>query len=254
MPNEKIETRQNEILLFIKSNGEVTLDHICRNLNLSVSTVRRDVRKLRESKEIVKIGKELYTALQMLNSHPLLDKHSTIFEKLAESVINTFTESDILFIGSGKNNNYLCDGLIKSKSSFTLITSNVNHASILRRQNQHGVYLLGGEIRPTTGDVDGTLAINMLREYRLDVAVFTCRSIISDRGIFLDGYSDYSLIKTVIEQSRKVIVIAEKECFDRPTSGAILPFSLVSTIYTEKAVDPLYINQLLNKGIKIIQV
>ena len=53
-----IDTVNDTVLHFIKQNNQITATEICQKLNISLSTAKRRIKKLKESGKIERIGSD----------------------------------------------------------------------------------------------------------------------------------------------------------------------------------------------------
>lgn len=53
-----IDTVNDTVLHFIKQNNQITATEICKKLNISLSTAKRRIKKLKESGKIERIGSD----------------------------------------------------------------------------------------------------------------------------------------------------------------------------------------------------
>ena len=86
------------------------------------------------------------------------------------------------------------------------------------------VILAGGLVRRTDGGIVGEAAVDLIRQFKVDHAVIGV-SAIDDDGALLDfDYREVRAAQAIIENARKVILVADAIKFTRSAPVRIAPY------------------------------
>ncbi|MEA4895575.1 MAG: DeoR/GlpR family DNA-binding transcription regulator [Oscillospiraceae bacterium] len=150
MEYEQIQLRRQSVLQLIKSKNVTTIEEIITQLNLSDSTVRRDIKWLEEKKEISRFHGGVSP---VNNEYDVFEVRNKLFVEEKEIIANyaaSFVENnDIIYIGGGSTMVRLAAALAKRTelSNVMVVTSTMNVAAMLAgRRKQFKVVVLGGEL------------------------------------------------------------------------------------------------------------
>ncbi len=229
--------RQKKIYDYIKIHRVVYLQDLAEYTQVSLPTVRRDVKKLELDGKIILLnggGVKLSEQLDHSVSNRLevnLEEKLLICTKAA-SYIN---HNDVIYLGPGTTENYLIP-FLKDKD-ITVVTNGIFHARKLVEHDIKSV-IIGGKLENSFSITYGPSVFN-----EISAMNFTT-SIIGASGVSPHGVSsfdkDVSVInKKVIEQSKINILVVDSTKFNKDS-----PFIFASVddfdyiITTDKAHIP----------------
>jgi len=253
MTSAKTLLRRQNILSMIREYGEVSLDEISRMFEISQATLRRELKALEDEGEVFRLNRNTYTT----NSYHYRESTSFLKNKthlqIAKAVVESLDNNTIIFLGPDLINETVSEVLCTSKHGLTILASNLKHATILRNQNMHDIYLLGGCIDPKSGVLTGPLTEKIISEIISDVAIFGCKAINPEKGIIFDTADEAQFVHKVINYCRKLFILADHSQFSRETCGAVFPFNKVDSIFTDKISESEVSENFKDLGIKILQ-
>lgn len=197
-----------EILIERKTVDVATL---CRLLQVSDVTIRKDLDRLEEEKFLTKIhgGAILSEGVddrffQNKETVPFYKEKQRIVEE-AVKLIGTF---DNIFIGPGSTC-YLLAKMLLGRNNVRVITNNINALGILYNSVKK-VNVVGGEIghRDNMMFSSGNDGLPELDGIHLNKAFFTYNGVDPDVGFSLDEMVLVNLYEKVASISREIIVLA----------------------------------------------
>lgn len=162
------EERYSVILEQVRQNKSVTLTALCRLLEASESTVRRDLTLLDEKGLVKKVhGGAISTderSIKLVEHY--VDSKSKMFTEaktaIARFAASLIDDGDFVFIDAGTTTEKMIDFL--PDKNVTFVTDALPHAKKLA-QRGFRVYIPAGEIKLTTEAIVGAECVSSLQRY-----------------------------------------------------------------------------------------
>ncbi|MGQ9799853.1 MAG: transcriptional repressor AgaR [Ignavibacterium sp.] len=247
--------RRAKILDLLNNQGQVSVKELSNNFNVSEVTIRNDLSHL-EKKGLLTKTRGGGLKLQRVGVDQKLSEKAKIHSKekqaIGKKAASLINDNDTIIIDSGTTTEEIVKNLT-GKKNLTVITNGLNIASQLIRDDIK-VILLGGIIRSTSFSVVGPIAENSLKNFYCDKCFIGVDGIESTTGIFTPILEEASLNKLMIENSKEVIVVTDSSKFKRKSFCFISPIEQIDTIITDTKIPQDELQNLLNKGIKVILV
>lgn len=212
--------RENEILELLNETEYATVDYLARKMNISSSSIRRDLKNLEERGLVnrsyggVKIANATGKCIPFsLRSHENSLQKKQI-AKAAAALINT---GDIVFL-DGSSTAYFVAELLPAIGGVTVITNSIDVISYLSRYDVK-TYCTGGEISNENKAVlTGGYAQDFLSRIRADVAIFSVQAV-SANGDFFDCYSEEVAIRNqMLKNARRRILLCDSSKWNRTST------------------------------------
>jgi DeoR family fructose operon transcriptional repressor len=162
--------RRQNILAELKSDEVIYVEELAKNLNMSVSTIRRDLKILVDEGQIVSLRGGAVKLKTGSYEIPLQTKQLLNVEtklKIAQYAASLVMDGEVIYIDSGTTTLYMLKYLKKKK--ITVVTSNTQAINELVDSNITSI-ILGGEISKTLGSVVGPIAEKLLQNMFFDRA------------------------------------------------------------------------------------
>lgn len=246
------EERQKRIEEVLVNREFVSLDELSEEVDVSISTVRRDLAVL-ESKGILRRthgGARLITprsdefAFSTRDTHQLEEK-----EAIGQACAGLIRSNQSVIIDAGTTVYHVARYL--QEKSPQIITNSLPVAQLLAASPWVELVLSGGVVYPRLGVLLGPLAVESFSKIHADVA------IMSAGGITLDGLTNsHSLMidtqLAMMHAAAKVIFCLDHTKFERSSVATLCPLDPVDTIVTDAAAPPGLVGQLRARGIEVI--
>jgi DeoR family glycerol-3-phosphate regulon repressor len=231
--------RQNQILEIAKLSGRVTVEGLADHFGVSAQTIRKDLNELCErglldrvhggaivSSTVENVG---YEARRLIAR----DAKRAIGAAAAALIPN---EASIL-INIGTTTEEVAKAL-RHHTGILAITNNINVANILRTQAHNQVIIASGVVRHSDGGIVGDAAVEFIRRFKADYAVIGASAIERDGDLMDYDYREVSVARTIMENARKVILVADATKWERTAPVRIAPISEVDALVTDRLDDP----------------
>lgn len=210
------EERQNFILEKIKRDNMVKIKDLEQELNCSISTVRRDLLELEEKNLLVRIhggAKRIYTLAEELEVKEKSTKNVQEKVSIAELAASYVNENDVIFLDAGTTTYEMIPFLQRIKG-LLVVTNGVKHADYLI---DHGIsaILIGGQIKPKTKAIIGSVALSQLAQYRFNKSFLGINGIDIEFGYTTPDPEEALLKNKAASLSNKTFILADHTKFDK---------------------------------------
>lgn len=155
--------RQEKILEMLSGNEIIFTNDIIKNLDISVSTLRRDLMKLESDNKIILLhggGVRLAQKTIEMNISTKLELNKDIKEKIARKAASFIEEGDVIFLDPSSTN-YLMIPYLVGKH-ITVITNSISHINQLASLDIPCI-MVGGSIKKTTNSCIGPITEQTLK-------------------------------------------------------------------------------------------
>lgn len=225
--------RRDLIIALLSEKEALSAAELSRRLEVSVQTIRADLRDLDEAALVRRRNGKVRLRQQSENIGYLPRESIARQEKqrIALAVKNLIPQGARVALGTGTTVEQCARFLASHKDLF--VASNNIHA-VCALQNAPGVSvdMAGGSVRMRDLDMIGAAALEFFAGYRVDYAVFSCGGL-SPLGAVLDYNSDeISARKAISGCANKTVLVMDSEKFGLDLAcqhGHVWDFDVVVT-------------------------
>lgn len=256
------EDRLQFILDILKENKRTTLEHIADELDVSVSTIRRDVHLMvkrglaQHLRGGVIIPKNDLRFAHHSDVHKRLQETVDAKKSIANAVASCITGNETVFLGGGSTMVYIAQKLA-SKDPLTIVTLSLLVAQELTSYNQHRVIMLGGELNHQELVFYGILTDSALNQLRVDTAIISPGAVNANDGIMTEELYSVSSLRKVIENAKRYIIVVHHSKLNQISTAYLSELTRVDILIVDN--DPSLgkqhkslIDEIQAMGIKII--
>lgn len=195
---------------FIEREGETSIDEISNlNLDVSASTVRRDLKTL-ENEGIISvyyggiIKKNKYYVEQKIENKRKTNMDAKI--RIAKYAASLVKPDETIFLDSGSTVSEMIRYLDKSVK---VITTSID--IVLNNVNNLEIHLLGGKVSEVRNSVYGISTINQMADFVFEKAFLGANGISEKYGITTPSIEEAMLKKRVIENASNVYFLIDNQ-------------------------------------------
>jgi DeoR/GlpR family transcriptional regulator of sugar metabolism len=246
------EERQHRIGEYLQEVEFASLEEIARQVDASVSTVRRDLTILETSGGIrrthggarIVVPKSDEFAFSARDTHQLAEKEA-IGRACADLI--GFHQSIIIDAGTTA---YHVARYLESKAP-QIITNSLPVANLFASANRIEVIVSGGVIYPRLGVLVGPLAVEAFRKIHVDVA------IMSAGGLSLEGISNshgllIDIQRAMIQAARRVIFCLDHTKLGRQSILPLCDLNSVHTLVSDQGAPAELVQALRDRGMEVV--
>lgn len=250
-----ISKRQNDIMSRAKKHGRVMVEDLAARFDVSVQTIRKDLNDLCARNLLVRthggamispsVANLSYAARRFLAA----DEKKAIGRAAAELVPNSAS----IFINIGTTTEEVAGALIDHQN-LMVISNNLNVVMRLHDKRNIETVVVGGVVRYSDAAVVGEQAIDMIRQFRVDIAIIGISAIEADGHLFDYDYREIRVAQAIIENARQTILVADGSKFQRTAPVRLGHISQVHTFVTDQLTSDEFRTVCDTHGVRIVEV
>jgi DeoR/GlpR family transcriptional regulator of sugar metabolism len=246
------EERRNRILELVRVRGFASLPDLAHELEVSESTIRRDLDQLEETREARRThGGVFYTGPSPKLPH-FEQRQTTQWEKkrqIARRASTLIEEDDTVLLDGGSTTYELAQLLVGRV--LQVVTNSLPVASLFTASGRADLVLVGGYVHAGSGVSLGPYANQMLAELNVR------RAVLSVAGINERGYYNSNLLLVETEQAMmraadEVIVVADSSKFGRRSLAHLCPLGGIDTLVVDDEISEQWRGKLAAAGVKLV--
>lgn len=210
------EERQAEIVRLVNSSGAVSVQDLVNYLDISESTVRRDLLALDQEGLLKRIhggAKAVACPAYEANMESLQEKysfHMLAKRRIAQYAAGLIQKDDFVYIDAGSTTEQMAEFLIDSAATF--VTNSLPTAQKLGR-NGVKVYILPGRVKEKTEAIVGSEMRSMLTRYHFTKGFFGTNGISLSEGCTTPDDEEAACKHAAVKQCRKRYILADASKF-----------------------------------------
>lgn len=235
------EERFKSILKLLSQKGSVAVSELTKELNISESTIRRDLNTLDEMGKLHKVhggatklsdGYDSYEEDMPTKTHLHIEEKRRI-GAYAAGLIN---ENDFVFIDAGTSTEYMIDFIEVKEAVF--VTNGISHAVKLT-QKGYQAYVIGGQFRSRTEAIVGVEGVNCMQKYNFTKCFLGANGISKDGGFSTPDLNEAYIKMEAVKRSFASFVLADHTKF---LKSSPVTFASIGqcVIITDQLVDASY--------------
>ena len=232
--------RHSAILAYLSRQGTATIAELCDLLDISESTIRRDIIELDRLGLLNKVfggATAIDEGYRTEMPSPIEDNHYTKNKAvIAEKAASLIQENDFVYIDAGSTTAMMLEFITVRRAIF--VTNGLRAASGLA-QRGYNVSVIAGQIRSTAGAIVGTEAIYCLERYNFNVGFFGTNGISIQNGYTNTDISESRTKTAAMARCQRRYVLADHHKF---SSNYRVIFAKLSdaALITDQVPDPEY--------------
>jgi DeoR family transcriptional regulator of aga operon len=248
--------RHQHIMSRLQKEGYVKVLDLCKELNVSSVTIRKDLQLLEDKKLLYRThgGVTLnnpYTADRPVNEkEKIRSNEKTLIGQAAARLIE---ESDCIIIGSGTSVLALAKE-IHPKGTLTVITAALNVSLELIHHPEIEVIQLGGMLRKSSSSTTGPYAEKVLDDFSCNKLFLGVDGIDVEFGLTTTNAMEAHLNRKMIAAAQKTIILADSTKFGKRGFGRICGLEEIDQIITDSGISDHMSKTLRGMGVELTVV
>ncbi|SDD75726.1 DeoR/GlpR family DNA-binding transcription regulator [Niabella drilacis] len=245
--------RHQHIIDSLKKKGIVQVLDLCRELDVSSVTIRKDLQFLEDKNQLFRTHGGATLSNPYIGDRPVIEKvsiQSTEKEKIGQYAAGLIEPNDCILIASGTTVFYFAKH-IHPKGNVTVITAALNVAMEIAHHPGIEVIQLGGIMRKTSSSVTGIYAEKILEDFSCSKLFLGVDGIDLEFGLTTTNMMEAQLNRKMIAASRKTIVLADSSKFGKRGFGKICGLEDIEQIITDSNISQHIVDELRAGGIEV---
>lgn len=227
--------RRQRILELARQRGFVSIEALAEQFSVTPQTIRRDINALCAQDLLRRyhggaglpssIENEPYPTRQV---RQLAEKR-----QIAELVAEAVPERASLFINIGTTTEAVARALVR-RERLRIITNNLNVAATMSDHPNFEVIVTGGLVRHRDRGIVGEPAIDLIRQFRVDIGIIGISGIDFDGSLLDFDYREVRVAQAIIENSRSVYLVADHTKFGRNALVRLGTLVQIDKLFTDR--------------------
>ena len=245
-------SRRERLLEIVRLNGFASLPNLVNELEVSGSTIRRDLDFLENTGVVRRThGGVFYTGPTPKVTHFEHRQGQSWSEKkaIARAAAASIKDGETILLDGGSTTYELAQCLIGRP--IQVVTNSLPVATLFTSGDSADVVLIGGYVHGRTGVCTGPYANSMLRELNVQTAIISVAG--ANEGGFYN--SNLLLVETEREMMRsadKVTVVADSTKFGHTSLARLCELKEISTLVADNGLSEHWREQLEMAGVDVI--
>ena len=247
--------RQTRLIDFLQSHSSATIQELADFCSVSHMTIRRDLDKISERGEPIKIfhGGVIYQG-GAHSSHYSINRarlHMAEEKKrIAKKAASLIEPDDIVIIDAGSTGELIAEYL-PTGDHLTVICYALNIASIVSTRPNCCLILAGGMYHEGSMVFENPEGLDIIRRNRARKSFITASGISVKLGITCSNFFDTSTKRTVLESSLTSILVADSSKFGKIETGYFSDLDDFDIIITDTGLTEDYRDEISRMGKKL---
>ena len=250
-----VEERHNKILELLRQDGKVSVELLSEAFNVSAPTVRADLTAL-ESRRLLRrthggaipVETTLYEPPFGVREQAQRDEK----RRIARAAAARIRDNETILLDAGTTISEMTR-FLSDRRGLTVVTNSIPTAYELAEIHDAHVVLIGGTVHLERRATLGPLAIDFLRDMRVDRAFLGVNGVSERSGWTVVDFDAAQVKRAMIARAREVVVVADNSKLGEATFASIGPLSAAHVLITDAPVENETLRSALESaGVEIV--
>ncbi len=245
------EERHQKILDEVSLRNRILLIDMAEQLDVSIDTIRRDVKELDKNQLIKKVHGGAIS-LGFVSNNASVDVFDVDEKQLiAQKALSFISDGAVIFIDGGTTCMELVK-LIPPKKKITCFTLSLPIASEMIKKPNVDLILIGGKISKESHMSVSVGAVNELSQIRFDYSFISTGYIDPSHGLSEFDWEVVQIKRAIVQASRKTILLCISKKFNSQQKYKCVSVTDIDTLVTELDPDDLLLDPFKNLNINLL--
>lgn len=247
-----VEERRNRLLELVRVRRFASLPELAETLEVSESTVRRDVEQLEQQGEAKRIhGGVLYSGTSPKLPHFDARQPSCWEQKraIAAKAVELIEEGDTILLDGGSTTYEVARLLIGR--ALHVVTTSLPVANLFASDSNSDLMMIGGNICPRTGVAQGPMAAKIISQFQVRKTILSVAGV-NDEGCFNNNMLLVEAERAMIAAADEVIVVADSSKFGRRSLTKACELADVDHMVVDNGISQDWRSKILAAGVNLV--
>jgi DeoR/GlpR family transcriptional regulator of sugar metabolism len=246
-----VEERRNQLLEMVRVRGFASLPELAEVLQVSESTVRRDLDYLEESGTAKRThGGVFYTGPSPKLPH-FDERQPAQWDKkrqIAQLAVQLVEDGDTVLLDGGSTTYEVARLLVGRR--LQIVTNSLPVANLFASNTNNDLVLVGGYVYPRTGVALGPYANSMLAELNVRRTILSVSGI-NERGFFNNNLLLVETERAMMRAADEVIVVADSSKLGRQSLAHLCALGDVQHLVVDPEISPKWREKTEVAGVRL---
>jgi DeoR family transcriptional regulator, glycerol-3-phosphate regulon repressor len=231
--------RQSEILEIAKGEGRVVVEDLAQRFDVTLQTIRRDLTELAEVGFLDRVHGGAVPRIGVINLGYEERRRMNAGAKtaIAKCCAQAIPNNCSIIMNLGTTTEAVARELLNHRN-ITVITNNMNVASILVPNTSCEIIVAGGQLRRSDGGLVGDLTTQFFEQFKVDFAIIGASAMDLDGDLLDFDFAEVRVSKTIIRQARSTMLVCDGSKLGRSAPMRLASLSEVAELFTDAPLPP----------------
>jgi DeoR family transcriptional regulator, aga operon transcriptional repressor len=254
--------RLNALLDVLAAEGHVDVDQVARKMQVSSSTIRRDLNHLHDQQLVARTrgGAVATTVSYDLPIRYRTAKHASEKTRIGRATATLVSPGAIVGLNGGTTTTEVARAIAERTTGgpddapITIVTNAINIAGELTVRRHVKLVMTGGVARPQSFELTGALAADTLRQVDLDIAIMGVDAFDPHTGAKALDEEEASINRLMAQRAGEVVIVADSSKLEARAFARICAVTDVNRLITDRAARPAALKVIRRAGVEVITV
>lgn len=232
------EDRINLMEEYVIRNGVVSMEELAEQFQISINTVRRDVKQLLTRRTLVKVYggvavRERQDTQPVLPFAIRIEKNRKAKETIGRLASELVQDGDSIFLDSGSTTPQILPHLA-DKTGVTVLTHSLSVLTEASKYRNLRVIAFGGIFNPDTASYVDIETMASLSRFTIDKVFVAATGVSLENGLTNTTFLEAEIKRMIVKRAKKLILLADSSKFDYSSIITFCDFNNLSCVVTEK--------------------
>ncbi len=228
--------RQHRILQILREQRTADLDALATALDVSVSTVRRDLEALEEQGLVERThGGAIYRGEHRLVMDERMQQHVEAKRAIGRYAAG-LVEPNMTVIFDGGSTVVYCAQQIAARP-IQIVTTSLHIANLFADDEEVELMLVGGTLYPRSGVTVGPIATRCLADLHGDLLLFSLAGIY-EQAAYNQNMAMAEVERVMLRQAARSVLMMDSSKFGRKSLARVCDVAETDAIVTDTGIGP----------------
>ncbi|MCR9116757.1 MAG: DeoR/GlpR family DNA-binding transcription regulator [bacterium] len=247
-----VDERRGRLLEMVRARGFASLRDLKEQLQVSESTIRRDLEQLEDAGSARRShGGVYYTGPSPDLPHFDLRQSAQYGKKqqIAHAAADLIDDGDILLLDGGSTTYELAQLLVMRP--LHVVTNSLPVANLFTKSHSADLIVIGGNVHTPTGVTLGPYADEMLSPLNVRRAVLSVAGV-DDLGFYNSNRLLVGTERAMMESAEQVIIVADSTKFGQKSLCHVGPLNDVDVVVSDNDLPKEWIEKFASAGVELV--
>ncbi len=254
--------RWNDLLELLAVEGQLQVERAADLLGVSAATVRRDFDELAQQQMLRRIrgGAVAQGVTYDLPLRYKSERHPSEKQRIAAAAAQLVHSGQVAGLNGGTTTTEVARALAtrpdlvpgQADAAITVVTNALNIATELAVRQHIKIVVTGGVARPQSYELTGPLAIGVLEQVALDIAILGVDGIDPVAGATAHHEGEASTNRLLANRAKRVVVAADSSKVGRRAFARICAAADIDVLVTDEGIGKAETAAFADIGVDVI--
>ncbi len=250
--------RQRIITGILRREGVVRNAELKELLNVSLVTIRSDLRELEQTGECEVIWGGAVSVEPPSEAESLLSERSKLNVKAKQRIgakaVEFIEPGQTVFLDAGSTTVEVVRHLSHEMEYLRVVTPALNVAAATTHYPDVELVMPGGILRNLTRSLVGPQALRGMEMFNADVVFLASGGVSVAHGVTTSNLLEVDIKKVMVKRAKRRVLLADSSKFGRGLSLTVIPLEELDTIITDVDLCDEDVQEIVALGVEVLRV